>query len=154
MKKTLILFGGIFVASLGFIVWHADAPTKNPLTAVGSLSKDAYPLYPNLLWGSENPQTYEGLSGYEVTSTPLENITDISAITRPFETYYADLLLSKGWKEDISMSAGGPGSAVIGYTKGVDYIVLKYTSEFKIQKNNEPAQCPCEVTFSVFSGGR
>jgi hypothetical protein len=29
---------------------------------------------------------------------------------------------------------------------------LQYKSEFGVNNDNEPAQCPCSVQFSVFSG--
>jgi hypothetical protein len=125
-----------------------DAQFVPPL----SLNVDVYPLYENLSWQGEEVGEYGDMTGYVVNSEPVPNITDISAITQPFETYYADILTSKGWEEDVSMAAGGPGSAVIAYKKGSEYIILQYTSEFGVNNENEPAQCPCSVQFSVFSG--
>ncbi len=125
-----------------------DAQFVPPL----SLNVDVYPLYENLSWQGEEVGEYGDMTGYVVNSEPVPNITDISAITQPFETYYADILTSKGWEEDISMAAGGPGSAVIVYKKDNDYTVLQYKSDFGVNNENEPAQCPCSVQFSVFSG--
>jgi membrane-bound inhibitor of C-type lysozyme len=116
------------------------------------LNADVYPLYPDLNWQSEEVSEYGDIKGYVVTSEPQANISDISSITQPFETYYADILISKGWEEDISMAAGGPGSAIIAYKKDSDYVVLQYKSEFGVNNENEPAQCPCSVTASIFSG--
>jgi membrane-bound inhibitor of C-type lysozyme len=117
-----------------------------------SLNADVYPLYENLSWQGEGVGEYGDMNGYMVVSEPIPNITDIAAITQPFEKYYADQLIRQGWEEDISMAAGGPGSAVIAYKKGSEYIILQYTSEFGVNNENEPAQCPCSVQFSVFSG--
>lgn len=125
-----------------------DGQFMPPLT----LNTDVYPLYGALRWQSEEVSDYIDIKGHIVNSEPVPNITDISAITQPFETYYADILTSKGWEEDISMAAGGPGSAVIAYKKGNEYIILQYKSEFGVNNENEPAQCPCSVQFSIFSG--
>jgi membrane-bound inhibitor of C-type lysozyme len=122
---------------------------------VSTLSADVYPLYKGVMWQSEKDGEYDSsLKGYKLQSNPLLNITDISAVTLPFEKYYAGLLTSRGWKEDLSMSAGGPGSAVIAYNKGDEYIILQYTSSFGVNKEDEPAQCPCGVTFTIFTGSR
>ncbi|MHB1316455.1 MAG: MliC family protein [Minisyncoccota bacterium] len=115
---------------------------------------DVYPLYENVIWQNEEEDEFAGINGYSIKSDTLNNITDISAVTMPFEKYYSDILTRNGWKEDISMAAGGPGSAVIAYNKAKEYIVLQYKSEFGVNKKNEPAQCPCSVQLSVFSGSK
>lgn len=116
------------------------------------LDADVYPLYEPLQWRNEVAGEYANLKGYVVAAEPLPNITDIAAVTQPFETWYADRLIGNGWKEDISMSAGGPGSAVIAYTKDGNYIVLQYNSTFEVLRDDEPAECPCSVQLSIFSG--
>jgi len=116
------------------------------------LTADVYPLYADLSWQGERVDIYADMEGYSVTSALLTDITDINAVTQPFETYYTDLLTNKGWSEDITMAAGGPGAAVTAYKKGREYIVLQYQSEFGVQNASAPAECPCEVTFSIFSG--
>jgi len=116
------------------------------------VTADVYPLYADLSWQGERVDTYADMEGYSVTSAPLTDITDINAVTQPFEDYYADLLTNKGWVEDITLAAGGPGAAVTAYKKGREYIVLQYQSEFGVQNASAPAECPCEVTFSIFSG--
>lgn len=92
------------------------------------------------------------MKGYTVKANPVANVINISTVALPFEKYYAKLLVSKGWKEDISLSAGGPGSAITGYKKGDMYIVVQYVTDFSIKTNNKPEQCPCTVNFSLFSG--
>lgn len=123
-----------------------------PLVPALRLTADAYPLYPELHWRAVEAKKFADLEGYQVQADPLQDITDIASSTQPFVAYYADLLTSKGWQEDISRAAGGPGSAVIAYQKADDYIVLQYKSDFSISKPDQPAQCPCAVEFSVFSG--
>lgn len=116
-----------------------------------TLTADIYPLYPNLSWNGVREDEYERMKGYSVQADPVANITDISSVTLPFETYYADLLQSKGWKEDISKAAGGPGSSVIAYVKGSEHIILQYKSVFETNEENKLAECPCQIEFSIFS---
>jgi len=115
------------------------------------LHSDVYPLYEELVWNTIEESEFLGQAGYIVTAVPLINIVDIASFTTPFEQYYAELLLGKGWSEDISLAAGGPGSANIVYRKDQEYITLQYRSEFGLQNENEPAQCPCTVEFSIFT---
>jgi len=118
------------------------------------LVSDVYPLYAGVTWGSAQVANYAGLSGYLITSLPLTNITDINAISEPFITYYSNQLVGQGWVEDNSMAAGGPGAAVIAYQQGDTHIVLQFSSEFGVNPTDAPAQCPCAVTFSIFSGNK
>jgi len=123
------------------------------ITATASnLSPDAYPLFSGVSWGAEQSKTDSGITGYAVSSVPVENISNPAAFTQPFEQYYAEKLKKAGWSEDISKAAGGPGASVTVYTKGSEYIVTSFSTKFKGGVANEPVQCPCDTTFSVFSG--
>ena len=137
---------GQFDAIRGSLI--IDAQFMPPL----SLSADVYPLYENLRWQSEEVSEYGDMKGYVVNSELVPDVTDIAATTQPFEKYYSDQLINQGWEEDTSMAAGGPGSAVIAYKKGSEYIILQYRSDFGVNNENEPSQCPCSVQFSIFSG--
>lgn len=123
-----------------------------PMVPDVALLPDAYPLYKDLNWLTAESGKFNDIEGSVVKAKSVTGIENISAVTQPFEKYYADILTAKGWKEDIALAAGGPGSAVIAYKKTSDYIVLEYKSTFSVGKENEPAQCPCTVDFSVFSG--
>ena len=116
------------------------------------LSADVYPLYSGASWGAEQPKTDMGITGYEVRATPVENISNIAAVSQPFEKYYADKLKAAGWTEDLSMAAGGPGASVTAYKKGNQYIVVSFSTAFHGGGANEPVQCPCDTTLSIFSG--
>jgi len=119
---------------------------------VAHLSADAYPLYSGVSWGAEQPKVDMGITGYAVSSVPVENISNITALTQPFEQYYAAKLKAAGWSEDIAKAAGGPGASITAYTKGNEYIVTSFSTKFTGGAANEPVQCPCDTTLSVFSG--
>lgn len=116
------------------------------------LNADAYPLYSGLSWGAEQSAVIEKLSGYEAISAPITNITDLSAVSAPFDAYYKNKLEAAGWTVDNALAAGGPGASITAYKKGSEYIVVSYTTKFNGGGPDEPEQCPCDISFSVFSG--
>jgi len=137
-------------------VKHGVPSAPAPLSGRGNsnaLAADVYPLYGSLTWGTVVATTSRLLTGSIVTSQPITNISDISAITAPFEKYYKDKLQSLGWSMDNSQAAGRPGSDVTGYKKGDEYIILSYRTVFHGGGANEPVACPCDTSFSVFTGG-
>ena len=122
---------------------------------------DIYPLPPGFTWEGKKVATISQggsatstLVGVQIDSAPIQNITDLSAHTVPFDTYYQKKLTAAGWKVDNMLAAGGPGAEIVGYTKGGEYIVLEYSSVFKNVPQNAPETCPCDITFSVFAGSK
>lgn len=124
---------------------------------------DAYPLASGITWsdmkfatttipgGSQNAQNI--LAGIAIASQPILNITNLSATSLPFASYYKKKLMAAGWAVDNAIAAGGPGAEIIGYKKGNDYIVLTYSSVFKNDGGGvAPESCPCDITFSIFAG--
>lgn len=152
MKKIIFLI--ILSVVLGGLVVISIRPTndieKINQTAV-TLHPDVLPLYGGVTWGNEESSVYNTMPGVQVVSDTLLNITNIAEVTTPFEGYYRELLLSRGWSEDIMLAAGGPGSAVTAYTKNGQYIIVSYQSDFGVLSEYQPAQCPCAVQFSVFT---
>ena len=164
------------------IVNYADRAADQPMSAAPSVGKtayfvtdgsalyeapiaDAYPLYSasglgsssaaGISWAPPTPvfaTTTPSLIGVELVSRPITNITDLATPTAPFMTYYRRILTAAGWKVDNLLAAGGPGAEVAGYTKGNDYFIVSYTSDFKMKSANAPEQCPCDLTFSLFAG--
>jgi hypothetical protein len=123
----------------------------------------AYPLASGITWGdlkaatttipakSQNAQSV--LAGIQITSQPITNITNLSATSLPFVSYYQKKLSAAGWTVDNAIAAGGPGDDVRGYKKGSNYIVLSYSSVFKNDGGGvAPESCPCAMTFSIFAG--
>ena len=149
-KKTFVLLALIVAVVIVGILGNkkrnaVSVPTQNMLT-------DVYPLFPGPVWGPEIPITLEELRGYGTTSIPSARLADIAAATAPFEAYYKTKLAALGWTEDISLDAGGPGSELSGYKKGNERIVVGYQSHFYGTQPDQPMTCPCDVSFSVFSG--
>lgn len=121
---------------------------------------DAYPLYAGLTWGDKKAATVNpgeqnvphAVVGIEVSSESVTDITDLSAVSMPFDSYYKKKLAALGWTEDQTLAAGGPGAEITGYRKGENYIILSYASVFKNVGPNVPETCPCDMTFGVFAG--
>jgi hypothetical protein len=127
-------------------------------TALYDTSTDIYPLPSDITWNAAQVATVlpgdenvpAPLVGIKIVSQPITNITDLAA---PFENYYRTKLVAAGWTVDNAMAAGGPGTDIVGYKKGNDYVILEYTSVFKNNGGeNSPETCPCDLTFSIFSG--
>jgi hypothetical protein len=121
---------------------------------------EVYPLSPGANWGEKKMTTImpgeenitKPLIGITIESQPIINTTNITATSLPFETYYEKKLAAAGWVVDNTLAAGGPGAEIVGYKKGTDYIILRYTSVFKNKGNNSPETCPCDITLSLFAG--
>jgi len=120
-----------------------------------------YPLASGIAWGDMKMATVSSgdanvpgtLAGIKIVSQPIANITDLSAVSLPFENYYKKKLTAAGWTVDNALAAGGPGAAVIGYRKGNEYVILQYASVFKNNGGGiAPETCPCDMTFSIFVG--
>ncbi len=121
---------------------------------------EIYPLYSGISWGPEMLATdtmpINGIqtvfTGYSITSQTVKNITNIAAVTMPFEKYYRNKLKAAGWVIDNNLLASGPGSDIIVYTKGDRYIVVSFLTVFHAGGVNEPVQCPCDTTLYIFTG--
>lgn len=162
------------------IVNYADRAPGQPMSAAPSVGKtayfvtdgtslyeapiaDAYPLYTGsgsniatrISWATTTPvfaTTTPSLIGVELVSQPITNITDLATPSTPFMNYYRRALTAAGWTVDNMLAAGGPGAEITGYTKGSDYFIVSYTSDFKVKSADAPEQCPCDLTFSLFAG--
>lgn len=174
--QTVEIKGGVMIVN------YADRAPDQPMSAAPSVGKtayfvtdgsalyeapiaDAYPLYSGsglgsssaagISWATPAPvfaTTTPSLIGVELVSRPIMNITDLATPTAPFMTYYRRMLTAAGWKVDNLLAAGGPGAEVAGYTKGAEYILIEYSSDFKVRPANAPEQCPCDLTMEIFAG--
>ena len=161
------------------IVNYADRAPGQPMSAAPSVGKTAYfvtdgtslyeapiaaayPLYAGsgsavsrISWDTTMPvfaTTTPSLIGVELVSQPITNLTDLATPSTPFMDYYRRTLAAAGWTVDNMLAAGGPGAEITGYTKGSDYFIVSYASDFKVKSANAPEQCPCDLTFSLFAG--
>ncbi len=156
IKTYLALLAVIIVIGVAGAWYFLKAPGASViLGAPTQINKDAYPLYTGVEWGSETAGTRiiggVTLSGYEVRSAMQKDLTDLSAVSLPFVMYYKNKLLAHGWKEDLDLAADGPGSGLTVFRKGAEYLVLGFSSDFKVPGKNAPDQCPCDLTMSVFN---
>jgi hypothetical protein len=155
---------------------YADRKASDPMATVPSIGvskylvvvsgtlydtpTDIYPLPSGFTWNDKKAATMapgdvnttSTLVGIKITSQPITNITDLSAKSSPFDSYYKKKLTAAGWMEDKDLAAGGPGAEITGYRKGSDYIILEYSSVFKNTPADSPETCPCDMTFSIFAG--
>jgi hypothetical protein len=115
------------------------------------LDADVYPLFGDVTWGVARNKSFGQIAGSEVVSQPIMNTNNLSKEFMPFDAYYSTKLKALGWTVDNSLAAGGPGASITAYKKGGKYIITSYTTNFKGGGPNEPVQCPCDITFSVFS---
>ena len=120
-----------------------------------NLAADLYPLYSKLSWNKETATTTDifglHLSGFEIDSQSINDAKYFQS-NISFKKYYDNKLLTSGWALNKDYEADGAGSSVWAYTKGSEMIILSYNSEAINQKPNEPLSCPCNMTFSIFSG--
>jgi hypothetical protein len=167
---TLQIANGIMTVN------YADRKASDPMSASPSVGvskylvlasstlydtpTDIYPLPSGFSWNEKQAATMKPgdinvtstLVGIKIESQPITNITDLSAKSLPFDNYYKKKLVAAGWAEDNALAAGGSGAEITGYRKGNDYIILEYTSVFKNMPVDSPETCPCDLTFSIFSG--
>lgn len=120
------------------------------------LNADLYPLYPNADWQPAETETVmigeEELAGHSVTSATIHADMDPSSVFMPFEAYYEDKLTSLGWTAENNLAAGGPMGGQTGYVRDGQTILIRYETTFQNVTEDAPAECPCDVTLSVFSG--
>ena len=123
------------------------------LVEVPALVSALYPLYTGVNWGSVTATTSPDYGTVAVLqSIPLTNITDIATKSTPFMSYNHTQLVHAGWVEDIQREAGGPGTETTVYKKGDQFIVTAFHSVFHDQQPSGPAQCPCDVQFTLMNG--
>lgn len=142
----------VAVGALLFWMTHSTALIEQPAPAASStLVAVLYPLYPGAAWSPVERTTIEDLEGYAATSSAAIDTDNIEAATRAFVQYYTEKLAAAGWVPDISREAGGPGSEIAPYTKDGAYVVISFSTVFKSGGQDEPEQCPCDVTLTLFS---
>lgn len=111
-----------------------------------------YPQDMSVTWGPITATTAMGMAGSVATAVLATDTDNIAAASRPLMDYYARFLTSDGWTVDNSKAAGGPGAEIVAYQKGNEYVIVSLKTVFKGGGENEPVQCPCDVSLSVFSG--
>ncbi len=147
MSNNLLYTIIVLVLVIGGWYWYA-----NQQIGTASLHPDLYPLYSGATWGEVQAKTTSDGAGYEVVSVPFTDITNLAEKFMPFETYYENTLTAAGWVRDMSREASGPGAEISVYTKGDQFIIVSYHSDFKVDKPDALSECPCDLQFSLMSG--
>lgn len=128
---------------------------KNGTCPSGTETPQTGHLYSGLKWEAPIQQrrniSNQEVPGFEYSSATVKNVSDISKETEPFREFYKRKLKLEGWQEDLNLSADGPGSSEWGYKKGPDWIILSYLSESENKSDEAGFQCPCQVSFKVFT---
>ena len=137
--------------------WYAGqgGSAAAPSEATATLNADAYPLYAGVTWGAAVATTSPDYGQVSVVkSTAATDTMNIAAASMPFEKYYDDKLTAAGWVRDDSRAASGPGANITYYTKGGQFVIVFFRSDFKVKHPDAPSECPCDVQFSLISGSQ
>lgn len=152
-------------ADESFVFWSKGATAfvlegdrqvyANCMDASLSLSEDLYPLYDGTQWTVPAPETITVgstiSSGVSVTSLPMEYTMNPASIFIPFEQYYAQKLAALDWEVDNDLAAGGHTGGQVGYRKGSQIILTRFTITYHTVPQDAPSECPCDMTLSLFS---
>src|SRR3990167_832597 len=155
MNKTFvyIIVGLVLVLSGSYWLVGQGGGAAAPSEATATLNEDVYPLYAGAAWGEAASTTSPDYGPITVVqSVPFTDITNIAEKSTPFEEYYDDKLTAAGWVPDDMRAASGPGANITNYTKGDQFIVVFFHSDFKVKNPDAPSECPCDVQFSLISG--
>ncbi len=154
--------GGKFVLGVSA---YKSVPVENPVSAESQpfiithpkLAIDFYPLYAGASWNKsvvENvtigSTTYSGAS---MTSAAIDAGMNPERVFTPFTQYYDKLMKEHGWHIANELAAGGHTGGQTGYKNGPGTILVGFHIDYQTKPENAPSECPCAVTFSLFSSG-
>jgi|SRR3989344_5819058 len=154
MNKTFLYIFVVLALIVGGWYWYSGQG-GSAAAPKAELNADVYPLYTGATWGQAAATTspdYDQIT--VVQSVPFTDVTNIAEKSTPFEEYYDDKLTAAGWVPDDMRAASGPGANITYYTKGDQFIVVFFHSDFKVKNPDAPSECPCDVQFSLISGAR
>jgi len=155
MNKTFLYIFVVLALIVGGWYWYAGqgGSAAVPSEATATLNADVYPLYAGATWGQAAATTSPDYGPITVVqSVPFTDVANIAEKSTPFEEYYDDKLTAAGWVPDDMRAASGPGANITYYTKGDQFIVVFFHSDFKVKNPDAPSECPCDVQFSLISG--
>lgn len=158
MNTQKAVVGGVLAVLIFVGGWYWLAPQKESTeqsvpTQTAQLNFGPVPLYSGATWGTPVATTSPDFGRVvQVQSAVFASTTNIAEISTPFTTYYHDNLLAAGWVQDMSREAGGPGAEMSVYTKGDQFVVVYFHSNFLVKHADAPSECPCDLTFTLMSG--
>lgn len=160
MKKNHLLYilGLLTIISASWFLFLQIDKTAEQGSDLGigsdnsQINTDIFPLYEGVTWGKAALVKDEAGEYWRVVSNTISNITNIYELAGPFAEYYDQKLTSAGWVRDINREASGPGSNISYYEKNGEFITIAYDSDFKVENENAPSECPCDLRFTITSG--
>ena len=154
MNRNIIWIVVIIVVGSGLYWWTSNRNISS-IIVQPKLTEDIYPLYNDAEWGIPvsksmivGTTTYDGAS---ITSQTISADMNPGGILMPFERYYDAKLKALGWSVANDLAAGGPVGGQTGYSKGDDTILIGFRINYSNQPKDAPSECPCDVSFSIFS---
>lgn len=118
---------------------------------------DLYPLYTGATWNravaKESTMGTTTYKGAYMTSAVINADMDPGKFVTPFTQYYDALLKAHGWHVANDLAADGHTGGQIGYRNGPGTILVGFTIDYQSRPENAPSECPCTVSFSLFSSG-
>ena len=153
INKNILYILVALAVVIGGCLWYSRVPATVQETPVQTLNADVYPLYTGTSWGAAIATTSPGHGAVVmVQSTPFADVTNIAEKSTPFTQYYHDKLIAAGWTLDMAEEAGGPGAEISVYRKDAQFIVVSFSSVFKVRPTDAPFECPCDLQFTLMSG--
>lgn len=123
-------------------------PCPNPYVA----NAEILFLYPVFQWGEVQEAVWyswkenSGLNGFKVdTKLDLELPNN-----KPLYDFFDEQLIKFGWTIDNDLVADGVGSSIWAYKKADKRIVFQVKTEFSLDPPDNPPQCPCKRSVSIF----
>ena len=154
MNKTFLYIFVVLALIVGGWYWYSGQG-GSAAAPKAELNADVYPLYTGATWGEAAATTSPDYGPITVVqSVPFTDVTNIAEKSTPFEEYYDDKLTAAGWVPDNMRAASGPGANIKYYTRGDQFIVVFFHSDFKVKNPDAPSECPCDVQFSLISGSQ
>ncbi len=161
-KKLLIIIAVLGIIIVGLLVLFvikskevANEATSSQNEEVISLNNELLPLYSGVNWQDPvlvEPRYEQEKAYWVIFSDSLVDVTNIHEVATPFTDYYEQKLTDAGWEKDISREASGPGSNVTYYTKNGQFIAVAFDSNFKVEHEDTPSECPCDTILSITNG--
>lgn len=158
----LIIILAVIGFGVGYVFFFTDlisiekpTPKKQAVTPDMTVFEETDRWVPEVVWSPSKPATeqiyYGTVKGVEETGT----LVNREGVVEHFEDH--KVLEKLGYKEDLNLSADGPGSSMWGYSKEapgglLEVVTFSYINEDMHPSTEGPltASCPCTLTLKVF----
>lgn len=148
-QRITLLILAILILSIALFFVGLHKTKNSGESAIFTTSEKSLP---NALWSKPAAATMQTGVGSATGQKISGKVISDQAMLSHFEN--TKELKSMGYKENMNLSADGPGSSTWGYTNGDKVIIYSYTTNPTSNNSNEPLSfdCPCKISVSVFTG--